>query len=85
MVVVTLDCAAWNTNTSPLNEFPANACPAHVLTPHVLGSVAFKVIFQEHATGVQAAFIKLGIFATQIEPGGTGTVWPELLTVVAGH
>ena len=50
----------------------------------LLGRVTLTFIVQEHG-GLQPAFITLGMFATQIEPGGTGTVWPELFTVVAGH
>ena len=74
IVVLTLDIPDWNSNVSPLNEFPANACPAHALTLHVLGSVADTFIVQEHATGEQPAFITLGMYATQIELGGTATV-----------
>ena len=85
IVVVTLEDPDWKANTSPLNEFPANPCPAHVLTLHELGRVAVTFMVQEHATGEHPDFMTLGMFATQIELGGTGTVWPELFTVVAGQ
>ena len=85
IVVVTLEFAILNSNTSPLKEFPANACPAHVYVLHEPGSVAVTLKLYEQATGEQPAFATLGRFATQIELGGTGTVWPELFTVVTGH
>jgi hypothetical protein len=85
IVVVTLEDPARNSNTSPLKEFPVNACAVQVLTLHALGRVALTFIVQLHATGEQPAFMTLGMFATQIELGGTATVWPRLFTVVAGQ
>jgi hypothetical protein len=40
---------------------------------------------QLHAVGVQPAFITLGMFATHIEPAGTGTRTPEVFGALAGH
>ncbi|HQR11174.1 MAG TPA: hypothetical protein PLW68_07590 [Casimicrobiaceae bacterium] len=85
IVVVRLDGADLNSNTSPLNELPANACPDHVKTAQVFVNETETFMVQLHATGLQPAFMTLGMFATQIEPAGTATVWPRLFTVVAGH